>query len=449
MKNISVIILAAGKGTRMKSSLPKVMHKVASREMINLVIDEAKKLTPSEISIVVSEDFKQYRNEIVDNHKNSKISFALQKVRKGTADAVKIGIKSLKKTSDKIIILYGDTPLIHQKTLLAMIEKIDDGNSLCVLGFETKDENMYGRLVVDINGNLEKIIEFKDASPKEKNISLCNSGVIAVKTSTLKTLISQVKNNNASKEFYLTDIVAIARKQKLKCGFIKTNEDEVLGVNSRIELSRIENIKQKELRRKHMEQGVTLIAPETNYFSFDTEIASDVIIEPNVYFGKNVAIESGVKIKSFSYIEGAKIGSNSTIGPFARIRPETIISHDSKIGNFVEIKNSFIKKNSKINHLSYVGDSIIGTDVNIGAGVITCNYDGYNKYKTEIEDGVFVGSNSALIAPVLIKKGAIIGAGSVVTKNVAPHDLAIARSKQVNIKNGAKKIRSKNNKKNK
>ena len=236
MKNLSIIILAAGKGTRMKSDLPKVMHKVAGREMLNMVIDEAQKLQPQNISIVVSEDFAVFEDYVIDQHPAAKISFALQKVRKGTADAVKTGLKNFKKPVENFLILYGDTPLIHEKTLRAMLEKINDGNALCVLGFDAKEDNAYGRLVVDVNGNLEKIIEFKDANAKERKISLCNSGVVAVQGTWLDKLLSQVKSNNAAGEFYLTDIVGIACHQGLKCGFIKTDEHEVLGVNSRFEL---------------------------------------------------------------------------------------------------------------------------------------------------------------------------------------------------------------------
>jgi len=437
--NLSIIILAAGKGTRMKSDLPKVMHKVANREMLNMVIDEAKALNPKQISIVVSEDFKNFETEILREHCDAKISFALQKVRKGTADAVKIGLQNLKNKAHNFLILYGDTPLIKHKTLRAMLEKINDGNALCVLGFDCNADNAYGRLVVDINNDLKKIIEFKDANVNERKISLCNSGVVAVQGAWLEKLLAQVKNNNAAKEFYLTDIVGIACKQGLKCGFIKTDEHEVLGVNSRVELAKIESIKQNDLRKKHMDSGVTMCDANSVYFSFDTKISHDVVIEPHVVFGKNVVIEKNVEIRSFSHIEGAEIASGAVVGPFTRIRPQTKIGENVRIGNFVEVKKSVLKKGAKVNHLSYVGDSEVGHDANVGAGVITCNYDGYNKFKTEIGDKVFVGSNSALVAPVKIGKGAVIGAGSVITQNVAADDLAVSRARQTNISNGAKK----------
>lgn len=431
----------------MKSDLPKVMHKVAGREMLNMVIDEAQKLQPQNISIVVSQDFAPFQQSIIAEHPAAKISFALQKVRKGTADAVKTGLKNFKKPAENFLILYGDTPLIDEKTLRAMLEKINDGSALCVLGFDAKEDNAYGRLVVDVNSNLQKIIEYKDANAKERKISLCNSGVVAVQGAWLEKLLSQVKNNNAAGEFYLTDIVAIACNQGLKCGFIKTDEDEVLGVNSRFELAKVEAIKQNNLRKKHMDAGVTMLDPSSVYFSYDTKVAADVIIQPHVFFGSQVVVEKNVEIRSFCHIEGASIGSGSVVGPFARLRPQTKLAENVRVGNFVEIKKSLIKKGAKINHLSYVGDSEIGAEANIGAGVITCNYDGYSKFKTTIGDNVFVGSNSALIAPVKVGKGAVIGAGSVITKDVVADDLAVARPNQVNIAKGGKKYHHNKNKK--
>lgn len=436
--DISIIILAAGKGTRMKSDLPKVMHKVAGREMLNMVIDTAKKSHPKNIAIVISEEMEQFKEKIIKEHSDIKISFSLQKERKGTAHAVQAGIKSLEKIGKKVVILYGDTPLISHQTIEKIIEKIDK-TSLCILGFHCFEENGYGRLIVDSKGHLEKIIETKDASAKERKITLCNSGVVAVDGKIIEKLLAKVKNENAAKEFYLTDIVGIAGKMDLKCAFIETNEEEVLGVNSRFELAKIENIKQQFLRKKMMDSGVTLLDPNSVYFSFDTKISHDVIIHPQVVFGKNVVIEKNVEIKSFCHIDGAEIASNVAVGPFARIRPETKIAQNAHIGNFVEIKKSQIHSGAKINHLSYIGDSEVGEGSNIGAGTITCNYDGYNKFKTKIGKKVFVGSNSALVAPVEIADGAVIAAGSVITKNVKKDDLAVARAKQVEIAQGGKK----------
>jgi bifunctional UDP-N-acetylglucosamine pyrophosphorylase/glucosamine-1-phosphate N-acetyltransferase len=488
--NLSIIILAAGKGTRMKSDLPKVMHKVAGREMLNMVIDVAKKSHPQNIGIVISEEMEKFKDEIIATHPEVKISFIVQKERKGTAHALQTGIKALDKIAKKLIVLYGDTPLISHSTIEKMIEKINN-NSLCVLGFHVLEENSYGRLVVenehmrtcsksflthilpcfglffskifqkisrylskfwqksaqnmlksevkkDLEQVLTRIVEYKDANSDERKITLCNSGVVAVKGEHIEMLLSKVDNKNAAQEFYLTDIVGIANEMGLRSSFIETSGEEVLGVNSRVELARIEAIKQNQIRKTMMESGVTLLDPASTYFSFDTKIDSETVIHPQVFFGLNVNIASFVEIKSFSHIEGAKIASAAVIGPFARIRPGTEIEENVKIGNFVEVKKSKIKKDAKVNHLSYIGDSYVGKSSNIGAGTITCNYDGYNKFKTKIGDNVFIGSNSALIAPIEISNGAVIGAGSVITKDVAQDELAVARAKQINLENGGK-----------
>ncbi len=437
---LSAIILAAGKGTRMKTDLPKVMHKVAGQELLNMVIDEAKKLDLKNITIVVSEEMQNFQQQIIAEHPEIKISFVLQKERRGTAHAVSLALQNISQLGKKVLILYGDTPLISAITLKKMLDQLDD-SALCVLGFECFEENAYGRLVVDVDNHIEKIVEFKDASKNEREITLCNSGVMAVSGPHIKNLLSEVKDHNAAGEFYLTDIVGIAGKFGLKRSFIKTIEAEVLGVNSRIELAKIEAIKQQQIRKKMMESGVTLLDPTSIYFSYDTKIAHDTIVHPHVVFGLKVEVEKNVEIKSFCHIEGAEIASGAVIGPFARIRPQTKIAPNVRIGNFVEVKKSQIKKGAKINHLSYIGDSEIGEESNIGAGTITCNYDGYNKFKTTIGQNVFVGSNSALVAPVTINDGAIIAAGSVITKDVAKDELAVARSKQIAIVDGGKRFR--------
>lgn len=441
--DLSIIILAAGKGTRMKSDLPKVMHKVAGREMLNMVIDEAQKLLPQNITIVVSQEMMgKAREKIITAHKEVEISFALQKERKGTAHAVQIGLENIKNLGEKVLVLYGDTPLIEFATLKKMSEKLDDF-SLCVLAFDDEEENNYGRLVVDSKGHIEKIVEFKDADDEERKIALCNSGVMAIDGRKVKNLLSQIKNNNAAGEFYLTDIVAVAGEMGLKRTFLKTEMTEVLGVNSRVELSKIEEIKQNKIRKKMMESGVTLLDASSVYFAFDTKISPDVIIHPHVVFGVGVSIEKEVEIKSFCHIEGAEIATGAVVGPFARIRPETKIAQNVRIGNFVEVKKSHLKRGAKVNHLSYIGDAEIGEDSNIGAGTITCNYDGFKKSKTKIGKNVFIGSNTALIAPIEIGDGALIGAGSTITKDVAVDDLAVARAKQISISEGGKKFRNK------
>lgn len=445
-ENISVIILAAGKGTRMKSELPKVMHKVAGREMLNMVIDEAKTLNPKNITIVASDEITNFQAHILEAHPDIHISFAMQKERNGTAHAVSTGLATISDLGEKTLVLYGDTPLVSRNTLKTMVTKLDEA-ALCILGFEDQSPNSYGRLVIDREGNLEKIVEFKDANAAEKEIFLCNSGVMAIDGKEIKNFLDKVDNHNAAKEFYLTDIVAIAEKMNLKRAFIRTTMNEVLGANSRSELARVERIKQQQLRQKMMDSGVTLIDPESIHFAFDTKISHDVIIHPHVVFGPGVEIASNSDIKSFSHIEGAIIASHVAIGPFARIRPGAEIADDVRIGNFVEVKKSQIKKGAKINHLSYVGDSEIGEESNIGAGTITCNYDGHHKSKTTIGKRVFVGSNSALVAPIDIKDGAVIGAGSVITKNVEANDLAVTRAKQITLPQGGKKFHQTKSKK--
>ncbi len=438
--SLSIIILAAGKGTRMKSTLPKVLHKVAGREMINLVIDSAKQLKPKNITIVVSEDVLEFKDRIINEHPSIKINFIVQQEKLGTGHAVKIALEKIKKDiAQKCLILYGDTPLLSSKNIQNIADKLSD-SQLCIAAFNCFENNMYGRLVVDKQQNLLKIVEFKDANFQEKQITLCNSGILGVAGTNIFDLVSQIKNNNNSKEYYLTDIVGIAKSQNLKIGYNIIDEQEVLGVNSKFELSKVEAIKQKQLRQKMMDSGVTIIDPNSVFFSFDTKIGQDCIIYPQVFFGNGVEIGNNVEIKSFCHLENTKIGHNSAIGPYARIRPQVDIGNNCKIGNFVEIKKSQIADNVKINHLSYVGDCEIGENSNIGAGTITCNYDGVNKYKTKIGKNSFIGSNCALIAPVTIADNCLIGAGSTINKNVEDGDLAIARSKQVNIKNGTKKL---------
>lgn len=434
------IILGAGKGTRMKSSLPKVMHKVAGREMINMVIDEVDKLEASNVSVVVSDEMDQYQKIIKNSHKNLDINFVIQKQRNGTGHAVATALENIEDLGENVVILYGDTPLISKLTIKKMLDSLKD-HDLCVLGFDEFDENKYGRLVVDDRNNLLRIVEFSDANKQERNISLCNSGVMAVKSHLIHDLISKIDNNNAAGEYYLTDIVGFCDKKT----FIKIDKQEVLGVNSRVELSNVEEIKQNDLRKKHMQNGVTLLDPKTIYFSYDSQIANDCVIHPNVFFGKNVKIKSNCEIKSFSHIEGADIEENCIIGPFARIRPDTSLDKNVKIGNFVEVKKSKLDQDVKINHLTYIGDSEIGKNTNIGAGVITCNYDGYNKSKTQIGQNVFVGSNSAFIAPVTVGDGSVIGAGSIITKEVSQNELAVSRAKQVNIKDGGINYHNKKN----
>lgn len=425
--NIAIIILAAGKGTRMKSSLPKVLHSIGGRAMIDHVIDISLSLSNNLPIVVISNELSHFKSNL-----SEKACIAIQENQLGTGDAVKSALSFLPNDIDKVAVLYADTPLIKASTIEDMLTKLDDTNKVCVLGFNPDDPAEYGRLVVNDNGSLDSIVEYKDADDNQKQISLCNSGVIAVDGKLISSFINKIDNKNANNEYYLTDLVEIARNEDFNCSFVEAQEDEVLGVNNRMQLSEAEYIFQTRMRNKFMLSGVTMIDPKSVYFSYDTQICNDVVIEPNVFFGNKVVVESGVKIKAFSHIEGSIIGKNSVIGPFARLRPGTDLSGNNKIGNFVEIKNSEINEGSKINHLSYIGDAKVEKNVNIGAGTITCNYDGLNKHKTIIKEGAFIGSNSSIVAPVEVGSNSLIAAGSVVTDNVPNNNLAISRSRQVN-----------------
>lgn len=441
MNNTSVIIVSAGKGTRMKSSISKPLHKVGNLELVNHVINTAKKLNCQEISVVVSEEnCEEIRKNVDDN-----IKTVIQYDRLGTAHATSIGLSKIEHEENYVLIMYGDVPLIKAETYENMLTKLKNSNaSLVVLGFNVSDiKQKYGRLIVKNNEELEKITEYKDATENERNIKLCNSGIIATKVSLLRELLKEVKNENASKEYYLTDIVEIARKKDLICNYVVAEEDEVMGVNSREDLSVAERIFQNNKRKEAMKNGVTLVDPNSVYFSYDTEISNDVVIEPNVTFLPGVKIDSNVTIKSFSYLESCEIKSGCSIGPFARIRPNTILNENVHIGNFVEIKKSNIENGVKIGHLTYIGDSEIGENTNIGGGTVTCNYNGYTKSKTKIGKNCFVGSNTIFIAPVEIGENTFTGAGSVITKNVDDNDLAITRAEQKNVKNGSTRLRDK------
>jgi bifunctional UDP-N-acetylglucosamine pyrophosphorylase/glucosamine-1-phosphate N-acetyltransferase len=437
-KQTAIIILAAGKGTRMKSKTPKVLHEICGKTMIGHVIDTAISLNSAKIITVLGHGMEDVASEI--QHTSSVV---IQENQNGTADAVKPALKELQSFDGNILILYADTPLITRETLEQMLNGLKQSD-IVVLGFRPEDPAEYGRLVVNSKNELIKIIEFKDASGQEREINLCNSGVIAAKSYLLQHLIDAIDNKNAKGEYYLTDIIGLAKNAGKKCTYVEGDEDEVLGVNNRVQLSEAEYIYQNRLRANAMVDGVTFIDPETVYLCHDTKLESDVTLHPNVTFGKNVWVESGVVIKPFCHIEGTKIKSGAVVGPFARLRPGSEIGADAHIGNFVEIKKSKIGQSVKIGHLSYIGDSIIGSNSNIGAGTITCNYDGYHKHETIIGSGVFIGSNSALVAPVKIGDGSFIGAGSVITKNIEDNALAVSRSKQINKENWAKNFRKNN-----
>lgn len=443
----AAVILAAGKGTRMKSHLPKVLHQVAGLPMVGHSVQQALAAGCAPIAIVTAQgmdDVAHAAREI-----GGEIDVAIQKEQLGTAHAVLAARSALGELEGNLLVLYGDTPLITAQTITAILDALNDDpkNAVAVLGFTPDDPGAYGRLVLADDGSLERIVEAKDATDDELEIELCNSGVVALRGAVAWSLLKNIKNDNAKGEYYLTDVVALARAAGHRAVVVEADADEVLGVNSRSELAVAEAIFQYRARQKFMEAGVTLIDPDSVFFAADTKIEADVLIEPNVYFGPGVRIARGSHIKAFCHIEGAHIGAETIVGPFARLRPGTRVGEDVKIGNFVEIKKSDIADGAKISHLSYVGDATVGTDANLGAGTITCNYDGYNKFNTTIGSGAFIGSNTALVAPVTIGDGAIIAAGSTVTQDVAADALALARSRQEQKADWAKDFRGKQKKK--
>ena len=430
MNNLEIVILAAGKGTRMKSSIPKVLHPLGGKPIIEHVLDTARSLKPKKIHLVLN---KEIKNEFV--HVKNKINLIIQKKQLGTGDAINVAIKSFQKNSN-ILVLYGDVPLTHSSTLKKIIKfKKNEINILC---FNKEEQNNYGKVILGTNGFVNEIIEQKELKRKE-NFCLCNSGIFSIHSSLLQKLMPKINNKNMKKEYYLTDIFKMASNSDIKIKSVITSEKEVQGINDKKDLAMAENEFQENLRSKHLKAGVTMHDPSTVYLSEDTKIGKDVTIHPFVVIGKNVKILNGAEIYSFSHLEDCKIGKRASIGPYARIRPGTQINEHAKIGNFVEVKNSTINANSKINHLSYVGDSMIGKNVNVGAGTITCNYDGKAKYKTVIKDNAFIGSNSSLVAPLEVGKNAYIGSGSTITKKVKQDSLAVERSVQMEVKNWAKR----------
>jgi len=437
---LAAIILAAGHGTRMKSSTPKVLHEIGGRSMLAHVMATAADLSPQRMAVVIG-DHAQGVGEAAKAER-ADVAVCVQAPPRGTGDAVMKAMSALEGFDGVVLVLYADTPLVEARTLNALADKVCEGVAVAVLGFSPFDPAHYGRLKLGADGSLEAIIEAKDASPEELELELVNSGVMAIDASFLADALPQLTDNNAKREYYLTDIVAIARKEGRACAVIEAEEDEVVGVNSRAELAVAEEIFQDRRRLEALESGVTLIDPSTVYFSFDTKIGEDVVIEPNVFLGKGVVIAPGARIKAYSHLEGAHIGEGACVGPFARLRPGASLGASAKVGNFVEIKNADLGADSKVSHLTYIGDSSVGAGANIGAGTITCNYDGYSKHKTEIGEGAFIGSNSALVAPVKIGKGAYVGSGSVITKDVGDDALAVARGRQSEIKGWAAKFRS-------
>lgn len=444
MSNLSVIIVGAGKGTRMKSNLSKLLHKVGNLEMINHVINTAKQLDTEEICVVCSEENIDEIKKNIDD----KIITTIQYERLGTGHAAQTGLKALKHKDNDILVMYGDMPLIKVETYKKILDLLHNSNASIVnLGYECGDpNNRWGRFITE-GDKLEKIIEYKDADESVRKLTLVNAGILAIKGGILEELLSKVNNNNASKEYYLTDIIQIANQENLICKYVVDDDEGILGVNSREELSIAEKVFQNQKRKEFMANGVTLIDPQSVYFSYDTEIGRDVVVEPNVVFLKNVKIGNNINIHAFTYLEDCVLEDGVSVGPFARIRPKTTLKANAHIGNFVEIKKSTIGEGTKIGHLTYIGDTTIGNNTNIGAGTITCNYDGFNKFQSNIGNNCFIGSNTVMVSPITIEDGAMTGAGSIITKNVAKDDIAIARASQENLKGKAVSYRNKRSKK--
>ena len=429
------IILAAGKSSRMKSDKSKVLHEIGHRALIFHVLALTEKAV-----VVVSPGSNDIQEEVLKSFPET--TFAIQDQPLGTGHAVKAGFDTLD-TDENILILYGDTPLLTKET----IDKLLASNADCtLLAMEPSNPEGYGRIIQDIQGNILRIVEHNDATLQEKDIHLCFGGCMIIKGELLKTFLLKIGNHNGKKEYYLVTLVELLSKAGHKVEYILADEEELMGVNDRTQLAHAEKVFQKRMRKKALEEGVTLQDPDSTYFAYDTILERDVILEPNVYFGKGVYVQKGAWIRSFSHIEGGSIGQGCIIGPFARIRPSTILENKARIGNFVEVKNVHLKSGAKVNHLSYLGDAHVGSKTNIGAGTITCNYDGFDKHKTIIGDDVFIGSNTSLVAPVVIEDMSMIGAGSVITKNVSKGAIAIERSPQKEIKNGAISYRRKRGK---
>lgn len=428
----AALILAAGSGTRMNSARPKVLHEIAGRPMIAHLLSALEPLGPAATVAVLAPGMEAVARAVAP------ALCAVQEMPRGTGDAVRAARPQLAPLLApigdiaEVLVLYGDTPLLTSGTLSRLLrERRDSGAELVAAGMRPADPGPYGRLVLAADGALEHIVEAAEASPEERAIGLCNGGIIAIAGRHLFALVDALDRDNRKGEFYLTDIVRAARRQGLLCRAVEVPAEELIGVNTRAELAAAEALMQTRLRARALAAGATLIAPETVFFSFDTQLARDVVVEPHVVFGPGVTVGEGARVHSFSYFEGAEIGPSAIVGPFARLRPGAVLAEEVHIGNFVEVKAARLGRGVKANHLSYLGDAEIGAGTNIGAGTITCNYDGLNKWRTTIGARAFIGSNTALVAPVSVGEGAYVAAGSTVIRDVPADALTIARGQQV------------------
>src|SRR4030088_2706413 len=432
------IVLAAGEGARMQSSLPKVLHPVAGQSLLAHVLGAAPKGAGAALAVVNGPDHSSVAEETKRQRPDA--TTFVQRERLGPAHAVLAARDAIARGADDLLVVFGDTPLISAETFARLRAALKKGAALAVLGFRAADPTGYGRLLVE-GGRLAAIREHADASAEERAITLCNAGVMAFDGRRALEIIEKIGNANSKREYYLVDAVAIVRELGLEAVVIETSEDEVRGINNKAQLAEAEQVMQARLRQAALDAGVTLIAPETVYLAADTRFGSEVTIEPFVVIGPGVSIADGAVIHSFSHIVQASIGKNASVGPYARLRPGTSLGEGARIGNFVETKAATLEAGVKVNHLSYIGDSHVGTGANIGAGTITCNYDGFDKHRTTIGSGAFVGSNSSLVAPVIIGSGAYIGSGSVISRDVPDDALAVERSEQATRPGWAKGFR--------
>lgn len=424
-----MIVLAAGEGTRMKSALPKVLHEIAGRPIVQHVLAGATAAGADRFAVVVGPGREDVAKAALVQAPGA--SVFVQSERLGTAHAVLMAREALLEPVDDVIVLYGDTPLVTPATLARVRAELGNGGHVVVLGFEAANPTGYGRLLIQ-DDKLLAIREERDATESERKVTLCNSGIMGFSGEHILGILDAIDNRNAKGEFYLTDAVEVARAKGLNATVVEGTEEEFLGVNDRSQLATCEAVFQSRRRNQAMLEGVTLQAPETVFFAADTQVSADVVIEPNVVFGPGVVVERGARIRAFSHLEGAHVREGAIVGPYARLRPGADIGRSAHIGNFVEIKNATIEDGAKANHLSYIGDARVGAKANIGAGTITCNYDGFGKYHTDIGANAFIGSNSSLVAPVKIADGAYVGSGSVITSDVPADSLAVARGRQAN-----------------
>ena len=430
MSGLACVVLAAGKGTRMRSALPKVLHPLAGRPMVEHVLAIARGLAPERTVLVIGPELEAAAAGL--EGVGEAVSCVVQAEPLGTAHAVAQTRPLLEDFGGDVLVLYADTPLVRSETLDRLIaaRRAGDGVAAAVLGFRPADPEEYGRLILAPDGTLARIVEYAEASGDERAVTLCNAGMMAVDGRRLFPLLDAIGNDNAKGEHYLTDLPAIVAAEGGRCVVVEAPAEEVMGINDRLQLAEAERVIQDRLRRAAMEGGATLVDPATVWLSLDTRLGSDVTVGPNVAFGPGVVIEDGVEIRPFSHLEGVCVRKGATIGPFARLRPGSEIGEGAIVGNFVEVKSSTVAEGAKIKHLSYVGDASVGAGANIGAGTITCSYDGYRKSRTEIGDGAFIGSNTALVAPVTVGPGAVVGAGSVITEDVEADAIAVARGEQ-------------------